>query len=161
MSICIVRIQFELHDNSELIKLECVVEFGMLSVRLQANPCLSQSQMCCSQTMCLPCEQQPWATARQCAVNRHDGCLITCRVIKFSKDTHFITHCSGTNMHLQMHTQWYKWDFSLGGTLEHEHNHLFLAGFVLLLSSSFFFFFLLVYFYSYEYIFLQMLVLFI
>ncbi len=62
----LLQIQFEHHDNNEMMKSGVhVVELGMLSiVQLQASPRLSQSQMCCSQSMCLPCEQQPWATAR-------------------------------------------------------------------------------------------------
>lgn len=43
------------------------------------------------------------------------------------------------HIHAQMHMRWYKWDFSMGRTLEHEHNHLFLAGFVLSLFSWFIF----------------------
>lgn len=67
-------------------------------------------------------------------------------------DTHTVTQ-----MHAQMHMQRYKWDFTLGGTLQHEHNRVFLAGFVLLNSPLFF---PLVYFYSRAYIILQMLSLF-
>lgn len=66
----LLKTQFELLDNSEMMKSGVhVVELGPLSiVQLQANPCLSQSQMCCSQSMCLPCEQQLWAAARHSAL---------------------------------------------------------------------------------------------
>lgn len=78
-----------------------------------------------------------------CAVNGHDGCFITCRVTKFFEKTHTLSPTCRqtqtvicTQMHAQMHMQWYKWDFTLRLTLGHEHNHLFVAGCVLFHSTS-------------------------
>ncbi len=143
------------------------VLLGMLTIlQLQASPCLSQSQMCCSQSMCRPCEQQPWAAARHSALLTDMTALLLHAESPNFKMTHTLsltcrhTHtviC--TQMYAQMHMQWCKWDFSLGVTLEHEYNHLFVTDRALLRSTSFLFF--LIYFYNHGRIFLYMLRLFI
>lgn len=99
-----------------------------------------------------------WTTAlghcqTLCAVNRQDGRFLNMQchqILKWHTYRHARTAIC-TQSAAQMHMRWYKWEFSLGGTLEHERNHLFsLALFSstpLALSP-----FLLVYFYSCEYI---------
>lgn len=160
----LLQIQFEIHDNSEMMRIGVhVVELGMSSiVLLQANPCLSRSQMCCLQSMCLPSEQQPWAAANHSALLT--DMMVALQHVESShlKKTHTLSHMCRrahtvicTQMHAQMHMQWYKWDFSLGGTFEHEQNHLFLRWLCspALLKLSFF----LIYFYIHECIILHML----
>lgn len=102
----LLQIQFELHDNNEMMKSAVlVVELGMPSIaQLQASPRLSQSQMCCSQSMCLPCELQPWAAAR------HSAVLVDMMVASwhaessnFKKDAHFAMHAQA-HAHCNMHT---------------------------------------------------------
>lgn len=90
----LLRTLFELHDNSGMMKSGAhVVGLGMSSIaQLRANPCLSQSQMCCSGSMCRPCEQQRWAAARPSALLTDTTVRsVTCGVIKLSKEPHFIT----------------------------------------------------------------------
>lgn len=72
---------------------------------------------------------------------QHDGELRNMhnhQILKTHPGARADTH-TATQMHAQMHMQRHKWDFTLGGTLQHEHNRVFLAGFVLLNSPPFFF----------------------